>query len=89
MNHSIQRCVLLVLGLPVLAGCGADQSTGPTADYALSLTPASLTIVQGATGNATVNISRSSFDGAVTLSLAISPASWGMARLHSTSFPHW
>src|SRR2546423_14398498 len=74
MKYSIQHCLLLVLSLPVLGGCGADQSTEPAADYMLSLTPASITIVQGSSANATVNISRSSFDGAVTLSVADAPA---------------
>src|SRR5205807_910439 len=34
-----------------------------TADYALSLTPAELTIVQGVTGTATVTITRTNFTG--------------------------
>src|SRR5206468_4061078 len=45
-----------------------------TPDYALSLTPAALTITQGATGTATVTITRTNFTGAVTLSLGGAPA---------------
>src|SRR5881398_1999870 len=40
-----------------------------TPDYALSLSPAALTIVQGMTGTATVTVTRTNFTGAVTLSL--------------------
>src|SRR5439155_20730024 len=42
-------------------------------EYSLSLAPAALTIVQGATGTATVTITRSNFTGAVTLSLGGAP----------------
>src|SRR5205823_298105 len=45
-----------------------------TPDYALSLAPAALTIVQGATGTSTVTITRTNFTGAVTLSLGSAPA---------------
>src|SRR5207247_1799339 len=49
--------------------------TGPAApDYALSLSPAALTIVQGTTGTTTVTITRTNFTGAVTLSLGSAPA---------------
>src|SRR3989449_795497 len=44
-----------------------------TPDYALSLSPAALTIVQGTTGNTTVTITRTNFTGAVTLSLGGAP----------------
>jgi uncharacterized membrane protein len=44
------------------------------ADYTLSLTPAALTIVQGANAPTTVTITRSNFNGAVTLSLGSAPA---------------
>src|SRR5204863_3364253 len=43
-------------------------------DYTLSLTPADLTVEQGATGTATVTITRTNFTGAVTLSLGNAPA---------------
>src|SRR5205814_1971103 len=43
-------------------------------DYTLSLSPAALTIEQGATGTATVTITRTNFTGAVTLSLGNAPA---------------
>src|SRR2546427_10866429 len=55
------------------AACGGKESTGPAPDYTLSLTPAALTIVQGATGNTTVAITRTNFTGAVTLSLGNAP----------------
>jgi trimeric autotransporter adhesin len=42
-------------------------------DYALSLAPAALTIVQGGNGNSTVTIARTNFTGAVTLSLGGAP----------------
>src|SRR5207249_2438746 len=43
-------------------------------DYTLSLTPAELTVEQGATGTATVTITRTNFTGAVTLSLGNAPS---------------
>src|SRR2546427_11937 len=43
-------------------------------NYSLSLAPAALTIVQGATGTSTVTITRTNFTGAVTLSLGNAPA---------------
>src|SRR5205807_1359109 len=42
-------------------------------EYTLSLSPAALTIGQGATGNSTVTITRTNFAGAVTLSLGAAP----------------
>jgi hypothetical protein len=45
-----------------------------TPDYTLSLTPAALTIVQGANAPTTVTITRTNFTGAVTLSLGGAPA---------------
>src|SRR5205823_364126 len=42
-------------------------------DYTLSLTPAELTVEQGATGTATVTITRTNFTGAVSLSLSNAP----------------
>ncbi len=44
------------------------------ADYALSLNPAALSIVQSTTGNTTVTLTRTNFTGAVTLSLGGAPA---------------
>src|SRR5204862_2006752 len=43
-------------------------------DYTLSLTPAELTVEQGAMGTATVTITRTNFTGAVTLSLGSAPS---------------
>jgi len=61
-------------GVTAAVGCGTDGGTGVAADYALSLTPAALTVVQGATGIASVTITRTNFTGAVTLSLGNAPA---------------
>src|SRR3989449_76125 len=49
---------------------GATESV----DYTLSIEPAALTVAQGATGSATVNITRTNFTGAVTLSVGNAPA---------------
>src|SRR5207244_11550117 len=46
----------------------------PSVDYTLSLPPAQLTVEQGATGTATVTITRTNFTGAVTLSLGNAPS---------------
>src|SRR3989475_257655 len=60
-------------------GTAGNRSTPLTltvsaeANYALSLSPAALTIVQGATGSTTVTITRTNFTGAVTLSLGGAP----------------
>src|SRR5207302_29395 len=43
-------------------------------DYTLSLSPAALTIGQGATGTSAVTITRTNFTGPVTLSLGTAPA---------------
>jgi len=62
------------VGLTAAVGCGTEGGTGVAADYALSLTPAALTVVQGMTGTANVRITRTNFTGAVTLSLGNAPA---------------
>ena len=46
----------------------------PPADYSLSSTPTSLTIPAGGNATTTVNIARTNFTGAVTLSLSSPPA---------------
>src|SRR5437762_1596387 len=73
LKHWMRSGLVLVAGLAVVTGCGKDGGTGPAADYTLSLAPAALTIVQGATGNTTVAITRASFTDAVTLSLGGAP----------------
>src|SRR5437870_2223626 len=73
LKHWIRSGLGLVAGLGVAVGCGTKESTGPAADYTLSLAPAALTIVQGANGTATVTITRTNFTGAVTLSLGGAP----------------
>src|SRR5512147_2033404 len=68
-------CALaLAVCLAVAAGCVDDSGTGTQPDYSLSLAPAALTILQGASGNTTVTITRTDFTGAVTLSLGGAPA---------------
>src|SRR5207247_10985523 len=69
LKHWMRSGLGLVAGVAVVVGCGTKESTGPAADYTLSLAPAALTIVQGANGTATVTIARTNFTGAVTLSL--------------------
>jgi hypothetical protein len=49
-------------------------TAAPTANYALSVTPTTLPISAGGNGQATVNINRTNFTGAVTLSLDAPPA---------------
>src|SRR5947209_263341 len=62
------------------AGTPGNRSTPLTltvsaaADYTLSVSPAALTIGQGATGTSAVTITRTNFTGAVTLSLGTAPA---------------
>jgi len=73
MNYSIRHALLLVVGPMVMVGCGTDSATGPQADYTLSLTPATLTITQGASGTMNVGIGRSNFTGAITLRLSGAP----------------
>src|SRR5439155_1035512 len=69
LKHWMRSGLVLVAGVAVAVGCGTKESTGPAADYTLSLAPAALTIVQGSTGNTTVTITRTNFTDAVTLSL--------------------
>src|SRR5436190_1267433 len=73
LKHWMRSGLVLVAGVAVVVGCGTKESTGPAADYTLSLAPAALTIVQGATGNTTVTITRTNFTDAVTLSLGGAP----------------
>src|SRR5438132_13123756 len=73
LKHWMRSGLVLVAGLAVVTGSGKHGGTGPAADYTLSLAPAALTIVQGATGNTTVTITRTNFTDAVTLSLGGAP----------------
>src|SRR5947208_3440350 len=73
LKHWMRSGLVLVAGLAVAVGCATKESTGPAADYTLSLAPAALTIVQGANGTTTVTITRTSFTDAVTLSLGNAP----------------
>src|SRR5256884_9756944 len=73
LKHWMRSGLVLVAGLAVVTGCGKDGGTGPAADYTLSLAPAALTIVQGATGNTTLTINRTNLTCAVTVSLGGAP----------------
>src|SRR5947199_272171 len=73
LKHWMRSGLVLVAGVAVAVGCGTKESTGPAADYTLSLAPAALTIVQGSTGNTTVTITRTNFTDAVTLTLGGAP----------------
>src|SRR5438046_4363574 len=73
LKHWMRSGLVLVAGVAVAVGCGTKESTGPAADYTLSLAPAALTLGQGANGTATVTMTRTSFGGAVTLSLGGAP----------------
>src|SRR5438309_234511 len=74
LKHWMRSGLALVAGLGVAVACGTKDSTGPGADYTLSLSPAALTIAQGATGTSAVTITRTNFTGPVTLSLGTAPA---------------
>src|SRR2546428_583017 len=80
LKHWMRSGLVLVAGLVVVTGCGKDGGTGPAADYTLSLAPAALTIVQGATGNTTVTITRTNFTDPGTLTLADAPPAWSRER---------
>src|SRR6266516_4352386 len=73
LKHWMRSGLVLVAGVAVAVGCGTKESTGPAADYTLSLAPAALTVAQAANGTATVTITRTNFTGAVTLSLGGAP----------------
>src|SRR2546422_831801 len=73
LKHWMRSGLGLVAGVAVAVGCGTKESTGPAADYTLSLAPAALTLVQGANGHTTVTITRANFTGAVPLSLGNAP----------------
>jgi alpha-tubulin suppressor-like RCC1 family protein len=73
MKHSMRDAAVLVLGVTIAVGCGSDSVIGPPANYTLSLTPATLTIAQGATGTTNVVIGRTNFADPITLSLSDAP----------------
>src|SRR6266480_4676916 len=79
------RAIAVFAVLTAAVGCGTGHGTGLAADYTLSLTPATLTIVRGLSGSTTVAISRTNFTGAVTLSLAGAPV--GTIRPFSPGAP--
>lgn len=65
------------------AGTGVSNATAtytltltapPAASYTLAVTPATLSVQQGQSGNATVNITRTNFTGAVGLAVTGAPA---------------
>ena len=67
-------CALILAQLLALA-CSDDGPTGNTgADYSLTVAPAALSIVAGASSSATVTIARTNFTGEVSLALQNPPA---------------
>src|SRR5437763_5726285 len=84
-KHWSSYGLAVIAGLAAAVGCGTDPGTGLAADYTLSLTPATLTIVRGLSGSTTVAISRTNFTGAVTLSLGGAPV--GTIRPFSPGAP--
>ena len=79
------RAIAVFAVLTAAVGCGTDHGIGLAADYTLSVTPATLTIVRGLSGSTTVAISRTNFTDAVTLSLADAPV--GTIRPFSPGAP--
>ena len=69
-KHGIRWGLALIAAVTTTVSC---KDTTEPQNYALSLSPAALTIVQGANGSATVTITRTNFTGAVTLSLGNAP----------------
>jgi alpha-tubulin suppressor-like RCC1 family protein len=69
----MREFLLFTVAAAVTLACGTDSVTEPQVDYTLSLTPATLTITQGATGTINVGIDRANFTDAVTLSLGNAP----------------
>src|SRR5438034_118068 len=79
MTHSAPKrwttyALVVIAGMAVAVACDKNSVTGDAANYALSLTPTALTIVQGASAPTTVTVTRTNFTGAVTLSLGGAPA---------------
>src|SRR5688572_8557645 len=65
----------LILGQLLALACSDDGPSGNSgADYSLTVAPAALSIVAGATGSATVSIVRTNFTGEVSLALQNPPA---------------
>ena len=73
-RHWTRWGLALIASVGTMVGCGGEDVTGMGGDYLLSLTPAALTVVQGADGNTDVTLTRTDFTGAVTLSLGGAPA---------------
>ena len=71
-KHWIRGRLVLVTGAVLAVGCASDTN-GLLPDYAISISPAALTIARGANGSTTVAIARITFTGAVTLSLTDAP----------------
>src|SRR5207249_10658019 len=61
-------------GAPRYPTTSRSLTVSAAPDYALSLSRTALTITQGATGTATVTLTRTIFTGAVTLSLSGAPS---------------
>lgn len=69
-----QAGLAVALGLAVAAGCDDSGGTGVTPDYTLTVDPITLTILPGEAGTTTVTLTRTDFDGEVTLTTSGTPA---------------
>ena len=69
-----QAGLAVALGLAVAAGCDDSGGTGVTPDYTLTVDPTTLTILPGEAGTTTVTLTRTDFDGEVTLTTSGTPA---------------
>lgn len=69
-----RRVLVLALGLAIAVGCSDSDGTGVTPDYTLTVDPTTLTILPGEAGVTTVTLTRTDFDGEVTLTTSGTPA---------------
>ena len=70
----MRRAHVVLLAVAAGLACSGDGGTQPTADYALSIAPGALTVGQTGSGSFTITITRTSFTGEVSFSLANAPA---------------
>lgn len=66
--------LVLMAVAAVAAGCNDSGGTGTTPDYAITLEPTSLTLLPGEAATTTVTLTRTDFDGEITLSTSGTPA---------------
>ncbi len=70
----IARCIVLPGASALLSVCGGSEATLQAPAVALTVAPSTLTVQVGASGAATLMLARTTFAGAVTLSLVSPPA---------------